>query len=271
MQAAEFLYGEIASRLLERLSYIRLQPSAVADMGCATGLRWPALHARYPNARYHGVDNCPSFIAQAQRNHAPTWLGRLRRATSPQFHCADLASTGLPPETFDLIWSNAALHWHLEPHRVLAEWARLLRVQGLCLFSCFGVGTFSQLRLAAQAIGATPFPFVDMHDFGDMLIDNGFLDPVMDQETITLTYKTSAGLLRDVQALGGNPVYRDIVLGLRGRQWYERLCQALEAQRQADGLLHLSIEVVYGHAWRSAVQRRGQETLISVSSLRRSA
>jgi hypothetical protein len=33
-------------------------------------------------------------------------------------------------------------------------------------------------------------PLVDMHDLGDMLVQAGFADPVMDQETLTLTWPT---------------------------------------------------------------------------------
>jgi malonyl-CoA O-methyltransferase len=48
------------------------------------------------------------------------------------------------------------------------------------------------------------------------------------------------------------------------------LLQALAHQRQSDGRLHLTVEVAYGHAWRSAA-RRGQtgETRISVSAIQR--
>ena len=48
-------------------------------------------------------------------------------------------------------------------------------------------------------------PFVDMHDFGDMMVASGFANPVMDAEIITLTYASASELLREVRALGGNP------------------------------------------------------------------
>jgi len=38
--------------------------------------------------------------------------------------------------------------------------------------------------------------------------------------------------------------------GLTGRSRYQRLLEALEKQRQPDGRLHLTIEVVYGHAFK---------------------
>ena len=129
----------------------------------------------------------------------------------------------------------------------------MLKVGGLAMFSCLGPATLRELRQALADAGlrtATP-SFVDMHDFGDLLVENGFADPVMDQEILTLTYRSPETLLQDVRALGGNPA-EGRRGGLVGRNWRDRLCAALEAQRRPDGVIALSIEVAYGHAWRAA-------------------
>ena len=272
---AQFLYGEVARRMLGRLQYIRLQPAALLDAGCGAGDNLPLLRERYPDAAYLGLDASEALLAHARRRHAAggmaNWLGKLvgRAGTGPRFVRADLADTGLPPESLDLVWSNLALHWHPAPHAVLAEWRRVLKVGGLAMFSCLGPGTLRELRQALDDAGlrtATP-SFVDMHDFGDLLVENGFADPVMDQETLTLTYRSPERLLEDVRALGGNPA-RDRRRGLVGRAWRDRLCAALESQRGADGRISLTIEVAYGHAWRAAAHRAAPgETRLSVSAI----
>ncbi|ARP97605.1 SAM-dependent methyltransferase [Bordetella genomosp. 13] len=272
---AQFLYGEIARRMLGRLQYIRLQPAQMLDAGCGAGDNLPLLRERYPQAAYIGLDACEPLLAHARRRYAPSgvgaWLGRLTRSNKPEtrYVQADLADSGLPPESLDLVWSNLALHWHPAPHAVLAEWRRVLRVGGLAMFSCLGPGTLRELRQALADAGlqtATP-GFVDMHDFGDLLVENGFTDPVMDQETLTLTYETPQRLLEDVRALGGNPALGRRA-GLTGRAWRDRLCEALAAQRGDDGRIALSIEVAYGHAWRAAMHRTVPgETRLSVSAI----
>ena len=259
---AQFLYGEVARRMLGRLQYIRVQPQALLDAGCGAGDNLPLLRERYPDAAYTGLDNCEPLLAEARKRHAPgglsAWIGKLARRgpAAPAFVNADLANTGLPPESLELVWSNMAMHWHREPHAVLAEWRRILKVGGLAMFSCLGPATLRELRQAVADAGlrtATP-SFVDMHDFGDLLVENGFADPVMDQEILTLTYRSPEKLLQDVRALGGNPAAGRRG-GLVGRDWQARLCAALEAQRRPDGVIALSIEVAYGHAWRAAAQR----------------
>lgn len=272
LDAAQFLYGEIAQRMLSRLSYMILQPEHILDAGCGAGHSVDPLRARYVEMNYIGVDHSPSLLAVAQERHvhqASLWQ-RLRKKSSnaPVFVEADLAKTGLPAQSFDLIWSNLALHWHPEPHAVIEEWRRLLRPDQLLMFSTFGPATLIELRTALQDAGikTATMDYVDMHDYGDLLLQHGFSDPVMDQEIITLTYSSAEQLIKEVQLLGGNPNPKRQIMS---RAEFLRLLQALDSQRNMDGTIHLSIEVAYGHAWRAAIQRHGNEVHIPISSIKR--
>lgn len=275
LDAGQFLYGEIAQRMLQRLSYIRITPTAVLDAGCGAGHALEPLRARYADMDYKGLDSCAALLDAARQRYLakPGFWQKLRNKPTPpaEFIQADMAESGLPPESLDLVWSNMALHWHPEPHQVLSEWRRVLKPGALVMFSCLGPGSLAELRSAITAANlqtATP-AYVDMHDFGDLLIERGFSDPVMDQEILTLTYRTPEKLLEDMRALGGNPSL-DRKPGLAGKQWRQRLLDALESQRHLDGTIHLTLEVAYGHAWRSASMRNMfGETRISVGSIGR--
>ncbi|MFA7438196.1 methyltransferase domain-containing protein [Castellaniella sp.] len=260
LDAAQFLYGEIAQRMLRRLAYIRIAPQDILDAGCGAAHALDPLRARYPNLNYIGQDACDRLLDVARQRHAstPGFWHRLRNKPTPKpaFQQADLAETGLPDQSLDLVWSNLALHWHPEPHMVLQEWRRILRNDALAMYSSLGPGSLRELReaVAEADLDTQPMAFVDMHDFGDLMLQVGFADPVMDQEIITLTYRSPEKLLDDVHLLGGNPS-RERRRGLSGRGWRNRLLQALERRRQADGTIHLSLEVAYGHAWRVAARR----------------
>jgi malonyl-CoA O-methyltransferase len=273
LASAEFLYGEIAQRMFERLKLIRLEPGVVLDAGCGNGKRLSLLRARYPNAKIMGIDHSDKALEQARQLLAPPWWRALlpwQRHRLYEYVCADLASSGLAPGSIDLIWSNLAIHWHPEPHNVLREWSRILKPGGLALFSNWGPATGQELRTAISRAGiqTATLPLVDMHDLGDLMIEQGFADPVMDQETITLTYADGASLLADVSALGGNP-NPNRRAGLTTKGWRARLIEALEANARLDGKLTLTLEVAYGHAWRSTTRRSAGETLISVEAIGR--
>jgi len=119
------------------------------------------------------------------------------------------------------------------------------------MFSCFGPDTFKEVRAAFAGVddAAHVLPFVDMHDFGDMLVNAGFSTPVMDMENITVTYESIGKLMADVRAWGGNPLLTRR-RGLLGRRAWAKVTETLEKGRRADGKLSLSFEVVYGHAFR---------------------
>ena len=257
---SDFLRREIAARMHERLALVRLAPSRVIDAGCGAGADLALLQKVYPAAQVIGVDAAHAMALAAAGAAQPKrgLLGRLLPGKAGiDLLCGDFANFPFAPNSVDLVWSNLALHWHPQPDRVFAEWRRVLRVEGLLMFSNFGPDTFRELRSAfatlddpAQAC-ASFLPFVDMHDFGDQLVEAGFSTPVMDMELITVTYDTAAALLADVRALGGNPL-NTRRRGLIGRAAWSGLLRALEAQRRRDGKLALSFEVIYGHAFRPA-------------------
>jgi malonyl-CoA O-methyltransferase len=272
----EFLYGEVARRLFDRLKLIRLDAQHILDAGCGTGLRTALLRERFPKAHVISLDQSAALLARLRHDaRLGAWSqrwARWRQLPLQEVCCADLASTGLAPASLDLVWSNLAIHWHDRPHDVLKEWARLIRPNGLVLFSGWGPATGIELRqaLAQAGLASATLPLVDMHDLGDLMVQQGFADPVMDQETLTLTYDQPAALLTDAWALGGNP-NPNRRASLVGRQWREQLMAALEKNRNTQtGKLTLTIEVAYGHAWRSTSRRMAGETHISLEAIGKS-
>jgi malonyl-CoA O-methyltransferase len=253
---ADFLRREVAHRMHERLGFVKLNPQRVLDAGCGTGPDLPILQKSFAAAQILGLDASLPMLQAAQGARGKSALNQLIGKLLPaksgiDVVCGDLADLPLAPNSLDLVWSNLAMHWHPQPDRVFAEWRRVLRVNGLLMFSCFGPDTMIEVRNAFAEVDLAQhtLPFVDMHDFGDQLVEAGFATPVMDMEKITVTYDTPAKLWADVRALGGNPLGTRRK-GLLGRQAHARLLQALERQRRSDGKLSLTFEVIYGHAFR---------------------
>jgi malonyl-CoA O-methyltransferase len=254
---SNFLRREIAGRMHERLALVKIAPERVLDAGCGTGKDLALLQKTYPAAQIVGIDASQAMLAAAkgpEQGLRPLnqLLSRLMPAkTGVDLLSGDFGNLPLGPNSVDLVWSNLALHWHPQPDKVFAEWRRVLRVEGLLMFSNFGPDTLKELRTAFAAMDETPhaLPFVDMHDFGDQLVDAGFSTPVMDMEQITVTYDTAEALLADVRSLGGNPLATRR-RGLVGRAAWQRMLDALERQRRPDGKLGLTFEVIYGHAFR---------------------
>jgi malonyl-CoA O-methyltransferase len=261
---SDFLRREVAARMHERLALVRIAPRRVLDAGCGEGADLPLLQSRYADAQVIGLDGSLAMVraCRARQQESLSSMQRLftkwlpgapfgTQSAGPQMLCGDFARLPLATHAVDLVWSNLALHWHPQPDQVFAEWRRALSIDGLLMFSCFGPDTFKELRIAFAAADedAHTLSFVDMHDFGDMLVNVGFSTPVMDMETITVTYENIDKLMADVRACGGNPLMTRR-RSLLGRAAWKRAVDCLAGMRGADGRIPLTYEVIYGHAFR---------------------
>jgi malonyl-CoA O-methyltransferase len=260
--SAAVLQREVGQRMAERLGIIRLDPATILDAGCGTGEALGELRARYPRARLVGLDlACPMLQAARRRHLAPQSDTRplVRRLLSafaaeerpPALVCGDVCRLPFATRSIDLVWSNLTLQWVDPLPQALAEFHRVLNIGGLVMFTTFGPDTLGELRRAFAAADATAHVnrFLDMHDVGDMLVQAGFADPVMDMEMITMNYADAAALMRDLKAIGAQNARSDRRRSLTGRRRWQRMLAALEEFRR-DGRLPASFEVVYGHAWK---------------------
>jgi trans-aconitate 2-methyltransferase len=78
------------------------------DLGCGPGNSTEILAERWPDAALSGFDSSPAMVEAARREH-PNW----------RWSVADISAWAAEKgEAFDLVYSNAALHW-VPNHREL--------------------------------------------------------------------------------------------------------------------------------------------------------
>ena len=264
--SSPWLHEEIARRMEDRLQWIRLQPKSWVDWAPVSGgLKAHALlRQRYPQAQVAVIEPTPKRQAHARAALGGNWLQRLTKQ-GPRFEAPAEGSA-------DMLWANMALHTSADPQALLHQWHQLLAVDGFVMFSCLGPDTLKELQAVYQTQGWTPpaHAFTDMHDWGDMLVQAGFAEPVMDMERITLTYADADSLLAECRLLGRN-LHRERFAHLRGKQWLAQLKAALLAlaQPQQDGRLALTVEVIYGHALKPLPRLKVQsESTVSLQDMR---
>jgi malonyl-CoA O-methyltransferase len=267
-RAAEppWLNVEVAQRMAERLPFIKLLPARVLDASPALGASADLLRKVYPGAELLWHEDVAALAARAEQERVPTWWRRLTGASSGRVE-------SLPPRPeVQLLWSNMALHARADLPELLSQWQASLAVGGFVMFSCLGPDSFVELRPLYERQGwGRPAPdWWDMHDIGDLVLKAGFADPVMDQQRLTLTWATPERLLVDLRALGGN-VSPARFQGLRGRRWKAELLTQLEGLRDREGRLALTVELVFGHAFKAAPRLAvASETHVSVDAMRAS-
>lgn len=248
---AAVLQREISNRMLSRLEYIKYRPDVILDAGSGTGYGSQQLAKRYPKSQLIAVDIAWTMLSHARPNTA--WWQRMLplRQQHTDYVCADIEQMPIKNESVGMVWSNLAFQWCNDLERTFAEMHRILRTDGLLMFSTFGPDTLKELRQSfAQADTFSHVNrFIDMHDIGDLLVHNGFSTPVMDMEYITLTYSDVISVMRDLKAIGAHNVLLGRQQGLMGKNKWQQAINAYEKLRR-DGKLPATFEVIYGHAWR---------------------
>jgi biotin biosynthesis protein BioC len=230
-----FLQKKSTARLDTKLDVIAGNSKVVVDLGAGTGLLSQNLIKRFPNSQLICLD-----FAQAALKHNP----------SSHKICADAYHLPLADNSVDMVISSLMMQWCPDLKQLFSEIHRVLKNDGLILFSTFGPDTLKELKKSWSVVDSETHvnTFTDMHDIGDQILGAGFQSPVMEMEKLTLTYQTVIDLLRDLKAIGAQTV-NTRSKSLMGKDKFKLMTQMYESYRQ-DGKLPATYEVVYGHAWK---------------------
>lgn len=201
--AAAALAKEVEVQMLERLEVVALRPKQIVIMGFGTESTETLLQARYPDAAMIRIDFTEQMLEEG-------W--------------SLLATNELPilEKSVDLIISNLFLPWCAYQDKVFLEWRRLLRPEGLLMFTSLGPDTLSEWQDQTMLIPNRH----DMHNIGDGLVRAGFLDPVLDVEQFLFRYQDEKKLQHELKATG---MLKDAANDIVSKE--------------------ITYEVVYAHTW----------------------
>ena len=199
-QGHEFLLARVADDLIERLAAVQRRFPAALNLGAYHGLLARRLR------QVPGVE----MVVDAE----PSWR-LLAQCDGPRVQAGEEA---LPfrDQSLDLVVSGLSLHLVNDLPGALVQIRRALKPDGLFLAALLGGNTLAELRNALLEAeeelegGASPrvAPFADVRDLGALLQRARFALPVVDADTVTVTYADPLALMREVRAMGGANVLR---------------------------------------------------------------
>ena len=163
------------------------------------------------------------------------------------------------PARFDLIVSSLILHWTNDLPGALTQLQRILKPDGLFLGAMFAGDTLHELREVlidaelAERGGASPrvATFVDIAEVSSLLQRAGFALPVVDTDTITLTYDNAFALMADLRLMGETNAMRTRHRGFTPKSLLFTAAD-LYRQRHAqpDGRIRATFQIAYLTGWR---------------------
>lgn len=225
----------VADELDERLNLIKFKPQTILNYGAKDTYSVDFLSRRYPEADIISLDVSDSFLKSSKSIAAEGEMLPIKKAS------------------VDMIFSNLMLHSANDFQKLLDEFRRILKPNGLLFFSMLGRDTLKELRECFSQV--TPYPHIhdyfDMHDVGDSLLKNQFSDPVMDMEHVTINFSSALDLIHEIKKSGNSNVHLERQCGLMGKNTWKK---ALDYYNQfvVEKVYPATFEVIYGHAWASA-------------------
>jgi len=256
----DFVHRVTRDGLFSRIQPMSVEASVVVDLGSATGSAGRLLEKRFRGARVVAIDLSRKMLDKVRRKR--TWLSKVAAVQS------DARALPFADASVDVVFANMLLPWIDDPAAAFAEIARVLRQDGLFAFATLGPDSLLELRDAWRTAdaGAHVKQFADMHDIGDALVRAGLRDPVLDVDRLSVTYRNSAALFRDITATGARNSLRQRARGLLGRQRFATMTDALFGAAGNSGTT-LSFELVYGHCWGGTTRTAADAIPIDASNI----
>lgn len=246
----DFLYREVAERLLDRLEDVRRRFPLALDLGCHHGVVADLLGGR------GGIET----LVQADLSPAMARLAAARgrgTLTAPAV-AADEEALPFADGSLDLVLSVLSLHWVNDLPGSLLQTARVLKPDGLFLAAMIGGESLTELREALLRAelevegGVSPrvSPLADVRDIGALLQRAGFALPVVDIDSLSVTYPSALALMRDLRGMGESGADRNRRRGLTRRETLLRAAALYEeAHADAEGRVPARFDILYLTGW----------------------
>jgi SAM-dependent methyltransferase len=160
--------------------------------------------------------------------------------------------------SFDLAISNLSLHWVNDLPGALLQLRRALKPDGMFIGAMLGGETLFELRRCLMeaemdltgGISARISPFAEVKDAGGLLQRAGFSLPVVDSDTLTVTYDSAFKLMADLRGMGETnaglnrlkrPTPRALLIDAARRY--------AELYSEPDGRVAATFQVLYLAGW----------------------
>ena len=235
----DFLHREIADQLADRLRDVKRDFTTALDLGGGHGTT--------------AFDPQPETLVTADLSDR-----LLKRMPTGLRISADEEFLPFGENTFDLITSTLSLHWVNDLPGALVQIRRALRPDGLFLAAMLGGDTLIELRRSyleaeAETTGGTSprtSPVADVADVGALLQRAGFALPVIDTDTITITYPDMFALMRELRGMGeANAVTDRSRTGLRRDTLFAAAARYQELFSGAGDRIPATFQIIWMTGW----------------------
>ena len=173
--------------------------NSILDVGCGDGKITADFAATSPKSKIVGIDSSPKMIDYARKKYSSSQYSNLT------FDCIDARKINFQQE-FELVFSNATLHW-VDNHQAFLRGAnQALKNNGRLIISCGGQGNAAQILATFAELTAmdrwqayfsdfyNPYFFYGLEDYQNWLEQAGFKIKRLQLVPKDMTHQGTTGL-----------------------------------------------------------------------------
>lgn len=218
-----FLYHEIANRIVDNLNDMKIDFAAALEIGARDG---------YLLSEIKRIKTIPLAVL-CEVFDLPSSLDSVK---------ADDESLPFKKESFDLIVSNLNLHHINEMPRFLLQVKDALKPGGMFIATFFGEENLAQLHRTIfeteneiyGGISPRMIPTIDVKTAANLLQKAGFTNPVANLEAIDVSYENPYNLLKDLKHMGQGNIMQQRSRKFFNRRFLQKLLYNYRAQHAID-------------------------------------
>lgn len=230
----------VSTELDARLDLLGFNPERIVLIGAWDGFLARKIATRYPQGHISLLEMSDGFTAKARSN--------LKKFNNINYLKVDDLPLPCPTDSVDLVLSDLSLppFWPLETF--FAECRRIMVPKGYLSLALLGERSFLELREACETGSRRKHihDFIDIQSLGMGLVSAGFADPVVDRESLAVSYGSLTSIRRDLKNLGAINCRKDRFRGCFPKaiatDWPQRLFGNQER-------VTLRAEVLYAQAF----------------------
>lgn len=244
------LQNHLADRLVHLVAALEGSSGAcILDIGMGTGNLTSRLMQRFAQSRVYGCDLAVNMMVRARDK-------LLASAHPVLFAAADAENLPYRRNSFELVASSFTYQWLEDWRSALGEALRVLKPQGVFVFSAFGSGTFCELRQsyskACLETGYTRGVALELsvreETIRQQMSACGFAESLTTEWKIIENYSSVNDLIRSIKGMGARnaSAKRNKTPGVR--KIWKRMIELYEKDFGRGGTIPATFEIIMGSA-----------------------
>lgn len=227
----------IFDKAVEIIAAENLQPKTILDLGCGTGFFTRKLSSQFSSAQIIGLDLSQGMVDFCKQS-----------SQAEMYLCGDVEAIPLEANSVDLMYSNLTFQWLPSLEKLLSEVYRVLKPNGVLVFTSLGVDTLFELKKSWQQVDNHKRinDFLDITDWQNVIFQYFRNCQFLETKKIVVDYERAIDLMRDLKKIGANNLDASRRKGLTSPESIKKVEDFYRQYRMENGKLPATYKLILG-------------------------